>query len=74
MAKGALLEWRDDSEGRVHGTKSEFDPARIDYPKETHSMVPLSLVGGLLLVGYGISRIRAKRGAKPGVQTLFGTK
>ena len=37
-------------------------------------MVPLSIVGGLLLVGYGVSRMRAKRGRKPEVQTLFGTK
>jgi len=37
-------------------------------------MVPLSLVGGLLLVGYCISRVRAKRAVKPDVQTLFGTK
>ncbi len=37
-------------------------------------MVPVSIVGGLLLVGYCISRVRAKRGAKPDVQTLFGTK
>ena len=27
--------------------------------------------GGLLVVGFGISRLRAKRGAKPDVQTLF---
>jgi hypothetical protein len=37
-------------------------------------MVPLSVVGGLLLVGYCISRLRAQRGAKPDVQTLFGKK
>jgi hypothetical protein len=37
-------------------------------------MVPLSVVGGLLLVAYGISRVKAKRGAKPDVQTLFGVK
>ena len=37
-------------------------------------MVLLSVVGGLFVVGYGISRVRTKRGAKSNVQTLFGAK
>ena len=37
-------------------------------------MVPLSVFSGLVLVGYCISRVRAKRSTKPDVQTLFGKK
>jgi hypothetical protein len=37
-------------------------------------MVLLSVVGGLLVVGYGISRVQTKRNAKSDVQTLFGKK
>ena len=33
---------------------------------------PLSLLGGLVLMGYGIARVRAKRANKPNVQKLFG--
>jgi len=29
------------------------------------------VLSGLLIVGFGISRVRAKRAAKPDVQTLF---
>ena len=36
--------------------------------------VSLSVLGGLVLVGYGISRISTKRAAKPDVQTLFDKK
>ena len=36
--------------------------------------VPLSVVAGLFFVGYGISRLKNKRAAKPDVQTLFGSK
>ena len=34
----------------------------------------ISVVGGLFLTGFGISRVAAKRSAKPSVQKLFGTK
>jgi hypothetical protein len=34
----------------------------------------VSAIGGLLLVGYCISRINANREAKKSVQTLFNTK
>ena len=37
-------------------------------------MVPVSVLGGLILVAYGISHIKAKRERKPDVQTLFGKK
>lgn len=37
-------------------------------------IVSLSVLGGLLAVGYCISQVRAKRGSKPNVQTLFGAK
>jgi len=37
-------------------------------------MFALSVVGGLLLVGYSISRVRAKQSEKPDVQTLFSKK
>jgi hypothetical protein len=42
--------------------------------KETHMFVPLSVVAGLFFVGFGISRLKTKRAAKPNVQTLFGSK
>lgn len=35
-------------------------------------LVPLSVLGGLFLVGYGISRLKTQRAAKPSVQTLLG--
>jgi hypothetical protein len=34
----------------------------------------LSVVGGLFLVGYGVSRLKEVRERKPDVQTLFGKK
>jgi hypothetical protein len=34
----------------------------------------LSVVGGLFLVGYGFSRMNARKGAKKNVQTIFDTK
>jgi hypothetical protein len=37
-------------------------------------LIPLSVLGGLLLVGYGISRMKTQRAAKPNVQTLFSRK
>ena len=37
-------------------------------------MVPVSVIGGLILVAYGISRVKASRERKPDVQTLFGKK
>ena len=37
-------------------------------------LVPLSVLGGLFLVGYGISVVKVKRARKPKVQTLFSTK
>jgi hypothetical protein len=37
-------------------------------------LVPLSVVAGLLFVGYGICRLKIKRAAKPDVQTIFGSK
>jgi hypothetical protein len=40
------------------------------FPKGDDMVFPL-VVGGLFAVAFGISRLRAKRGAKPDVQTLF---
>jgi hypothetical protein len=37
-------------------------------------MIAMSVVSGLLLAGFCLSRIKAKRGEKPDVQTLFGRK
>ena len=37
-------------------------------------MVPLSVIGGLFVVAYGISLLKTKRAAKRDVQTLFGKK
>ena len=37
-------------------------------------MVLLSVLGGLFVLGYGISRVRTKQSAKSNVQTLFDTK
>jgi hypothetical protein len=37
-------------------------------------LLPLSVLGGLLLAGYCVSRIREKRGRKSDVVTLFGAK
>lgn len=54
-------------------SKVELDPARSDF-RRRHSMVLLSVVGGLFLVGFGISRVKAKRSEKPDIPTLFGTK
>ncbi len=34
-------------------------------------VVGLSVVGGLLLAGFAISRLRARKGAKQDVQKLF---
>ena len=34
----------------------------------------LSIVGALLLVGIGFSRVNARRDKKPSVQKLFGAK
>jgi hypothetical protein len=36
--------------------------------------VPISVLGGLIAVGYCISRLKGKRGGKADVQTLFGVK
>jgi hypothetical protein len=37
-------------------------------------LVPFSVLSGLFLLGYGISRLKTQRAAKPGVQTLFGKR
>lgn len=37
-------------------------------------LVPISVVAGLLFVGYGISRLKTKRATKPDVLTLFNVK
>jgi len=37
-------------------------------------MVPLSVLGGLFVVGFCISRLKEMRGRRPDVQTLFRTK
>jgi hypothetical protein len=37
-------------------------------------MIAASLIGGILLAGLCISRIKASRGAKNNVQTLFYTE
>ena len=37
-------------------------------------LVPLSVFAGLFFVGYGISRLKTKRAARPDVQTIFGSK
>ena len=37
-------------------------------------MVFVSVVGGLLLLGYCVSRVKANREAKKSIQTLFDTK
>jgi hypothetical protein len=37
-------------------------------------MAAISVVTGLLFAGFCLSRIKAKRGEKPDVQTLFGKK
>jgi len=34
---------------------------------------PLSIVGGLLLVGYAFSRMNARQGAKRNIQTILDT-
>ena len=34
----------------------------------------LSIVFGLFVLAFGVSRVRTKRGAKQDVQTLFGRK
>jgi hypothetical protein len=36
--------------------------------------VPISVIGGLFLVGFCISRLKGIRERKPDVQTLFKTK
>ncbi len=35
---------------------------------------PLSVLGGLFLVGFGISRLKTRQARKPKVQTLFSVK
>jgi hypothetical protein len=35
---------------------------------------PLSIVGGLLLVGYVFSRMNARQGSKRNIQTILETK
>jgi hypothetical protein len=50
----------------------EFDEA-LEREQRRYSMVLISVLSGLLLAGYGISRVRAKSGRKPDVQTLFGS-
>ena len=37
-------------------------------------MVFVSVIGGLLLLGYCASRVKASREAKESIQTLFDTK
>jgi hypothetical protein len=36
--------------------------------------VSISILGGLLLAGYGLARVQGKRSRKPNVQKLFGAK
>ncbi len=40
-------------------------------PERSFTVVGLSVVGGLLLAGFAISRLRARKGAKQDVQKLF---
>jgi len=54
--------------------ESEIDPVRNDFQRRHNTVVPLSVFGGLLFVGYCFSRVRAKRGGTSDVQTLFRTK
>jgi hypothetical protein len=37
-------------------------------------MIAASVIGGILLVGFCISRVKTSRGAKKNVQTLFDTE
>lgn len=37
-------------------------------------VIGVSVIGGLFLLGYCVSRAKAIRGAKKNVQTLFDTK
>ncbi len=37
-------------------------------------LVAISVLGGLFLVGFGISHVKTQRAAEPDVQTLFGRK
>ena len=37
-------------------------------------LYPLSVLGGLILAGYGIARLKTKRASKPKFQGLFGMK
>jgi len=61
------------SEAEVQVAKWKSIKQRSDFRRRCR-MFPLSVLGGLFLVGYGISRVRAKQGRKPSVQTLFGKK
>ena len=54
-------------------SKVELDLERSDSRKR-QNMVLLSVVGGLFLLGFGISRVRAKRGEKSDIPSLFDTK
>jgi hypothetical protein len=42
--------------------------------RRRQNVVLLSVVGGLFLLGFGVSRVKAKRSEKSEVPTLFGTK
>jgi len=54
--------------------KSGFDPARSEFLRRLTMFVLLSVLVGLFLLGFGISRLKAQRAAKPDVQMLFGRK
>jgi hypothetical protein len=71
--RNRVLAWPHDSEARVQGRKRKAIQ-QGSITKETCRMFALSVVGGLLLVGYSISRVRAKQSEKPDVQTLFSKK
>jgi hypothetical protein len=42
--------------------------------REVQMVFAVSLIGGLLLLGYCVSRVKASREAKKSVQTLFDMK
>jgi hypothetical protein len=51
------------------------DGSTIRRKRGTHNMAfPLSIVGGLLLVGYVFSRMNARQGSKRNIQTILDTK
>ena len=54
--------------------KEEVDSSRTDFRKRHNMAFPISVLGGLFLLGFGISRVRAKQSRKPNLQTLFSKK